>query len=651
MHGVALLLIGLLGGGQSVEYLRGLDARRLEQSALDAEGYGLKSALAREADGLKITLKPGEEETGWKTPQQVRFGGDFTIKVNLRIKRVPKPALEDGAAIGLAIAFNDINQPDLTFLRLREPGGAEVYRSIDKGNTQQQPGEGPMMPGMMVIRGGMPAGPGKPPKPPRITFPASGDEVTIELQRENNIIRFQVQDARLNRPRYLGQVTLPPNDIAALKLFATNRNGTEPLEILWRDVTIRADRFHGLGTTVRTVFDQVVYAEPTSIESGRLILGGTPKPATDKTKAQAGANAANPMENLGSVLAFADPAPTNAKPAKSPQEQAKPATETHPEPASNPEPVAAAAPSPLTVTVTVSPQPMPPVPPASPDPSSMPKPGSNPEPGAKPAEPKARLPLEELESIHFERTPTLSARFVGQVNVDLTKPGLSARKNEPKSKDSSEARKQDETRKPKEVSKPDQAKKKDEPKKAGPSDDALAPPPGTTVTKISRVEPEKNGIRDVCLALSGLHPATIKQITVNCQTDKGATSWRIDTSNSEDWPLVLRRSGIEGWAEIYLEPPAGDSFQKNYQVNVVYENGQNDNTSVQAAEHTDPTLAIDAKAPSEPRLGATVYLTGDEKLYGGLESIGSDSIRLATSWQDSARNSPGAGHRGPAQRG
>ena len=64
----------------------------------------------------------------------------------------------------------------------------------------------------------------------------------------------------------------------AVKLFATNRNGAEAVNVLMRDLTIRADRINGLGTVVRTVFDEVVYADPTSIERGVLIVGGPPKP-------------------------------------------------------------------------------------------------------------------------------------------------------------------------------------------------------------------------------------------------------------------------------------------------------------------------------------------------------------------------------------
>src|SRR3954471_21978347 len=150
MNVVTLLLIGLVGGSGVGEYARGLDARGLDQASFDAETYGAKKSLARQPDGLRVKLEAGAEETGWKTPPQLKIGGDFTIVANLVIKTLPKPLQEDGVAIGLAIAQGDINQPDLTFMRLKEPGGADVYRAIDKtGNSPGQSAGDDGPPGMM----------------------------------------------------------------------------------------------------------------------------------------------------------------------------------------------------------------------------------------------------------------------------------------------------------------------------------------------------------------------------------------------------------------------------------------------------------------------------------------------------------------------
>jgi hypothetical protein len=101
MRSAILLVIALTAGaGASSEYARTLSSSALDQTAFDAETYGEKAALKREADGLRMTLAPGQAETGWKTPQQIRFGGDFTITATAVIKTLPKPAQEDGAALG-----------------------------------------------------------------------------------------------------------------------------------------------------------------------------------------------------------------------------------------------------------------------------------------------------------------------------------------------------------------------------------------------------------------------------------------------------------------------------------------------------------------------------------------------------------------------
>src|SRR3954466_14696746 len=130
MHGAALLMLGLLSG--VAEYSRTLGDKALDQPTLDAEGYGETKAFHREGDGLRIKLSPGEKETGWKTPQALKVGGDFTITASLSVRKLPKPAQEDGVAVGLAIALQNVDQPDVTLVRLIEPNGSDVYRAIQK---------------------------------------------------------------------------------------------------------------------------------------------------------------------------------------------------------------------------------------------------------------------------------------------------------------------------------------------------------------------------------------------------------------------------------------------------------------------------------------------------------------------------------------
>ncbi len=641
MRALVILLISLLAGDNITDYSRSLGSKELDQPMLDAEGYGEKKEFTREADGLRITLAPGEPETGWKTPPQVRLGGDFTISANFVIKKLPTPAQEDGAAIGIAIAFQDANQPDVTLVRVVEPKGSDVYLSIEK------PGDNPMQNQMqmqnrmnrrmMMIGGQQPDG--KPPKAPRRTFPAAGDVVRMELIREGKTIRLQVIDAKSTRPRYLGQVELGSNDVMAVKLFATNRNAAEAVNVLFRDLTVRADRINGLGTSVRTVYDEVVYADPTRFEKGLLVVGGPPKPP------------APPKLTPGTLPANVFAAVEGAAAA---------ASGTAAAPAVVPAPTAAVT----TVAPVNAPMPVGAMPPGARAARAAARQARGMAPGAAPVPappvsltPKAKIPLDEIDSIRFERAPALTARFMGQLNFDFTMPGLSANKEDsaPASKAKPDATppkpgaSKEETKKdvaipkaadkktkaaPKAAEKKKQAAPKAEEKKTDGSDDVLAPPPGTTITKFPKLEPKKNGIRDLCLSLFGLRETKIKQVTVNCQTDKGPTSWRLDTTDSQDWPLVIRRPGNDISADLFLEPPPGDCHQKNFTIMVMYEDGHAGNANVMVQEHTDAKRVVDSQQPSVPLLDAWLYLTGDEKLFGKLEGIGQETLRLSTPWQD-----------------
>jgi hypothetical protein len=626
MQGASILLmLTMMGAGG--DYVRSLAADRLDQATLDAEGYGETKSIKREADGLRIVVAPGEKETGWKTPQQLRFGGNFKISANVVITKLPKPAQEDGAAFGMAIAFQDITQPDATLLRMLEPKGPDIYRTVEKAGANPQMQAQMQMQMQMMQMGGAPA---KPPKLPRPTFPAAGNTVRMQLEREGNTLRFEVTDAATGRSRYLGQTQLNPMDVMAIKLFATNRNGAEAINVLFRDLTVQADRVNGLGTIVRTVYNRVIYADPTSIENGVLILGGQPKapagpnPAQPGTAPQAvpqptpppGVLPANVMAGAvamrvavagqpnGPVQVFAVALPVApavqvaAAPAEAKQEEAKPVEKKETEKKQEAPKTAPAKPRTKAESIKQAFE--------QPFAGGMPTKVAAGQPAPPP--PKAKIPLDELASIKFERTPGMSARVMGQPNLDFTMPGLSAKKNEPPAKDA--------------------------PKKPAEADDVLAPAPGTTIINIPKVEPKKNGIRDLDIALFGLRDKAIKQVTVMCQTDKGPASWRLDTSGSEDWPLVVVRTGNEMTADLFLEPPAGDVFQKDFNIMLMYEDNQNGNVNAKSEIHSDPKLAFDPKASSTPRLDAWVHLTGDEKLFGTIENVGPDALKITVPWKD-----------------
>jgi hypothetical protein len=367
----------------------------------------------------------------------------------------------------------------------------------------------------------------------------------------------------------------------------------------------------------------MVYADPTAIEKGVLVVGGQPKapPA-----ASSGADAGKPKTASAATKDDkpAKPATTKDSTDKPTAKPAEPAQEVKKEATATAEPEVQASPA-AAVTVVANGPGAPAVavfaqaPPGVLVPGQAPAPTATPPQGpkasapntqpAKTAEPKAKIPLDEVESIRFERTPALAGRFMGQPNLDFTMPGRGAKK--------------------------DEAAPKGETKKPTPGDDVLAPPPGTAqAERIAAVEAKKNGIRDMHIWLFNLRESAIKQINVNCQTDKGPAGWRLDTSDSQDSPLVIHRSGKEISADLYLEPPEADCFQKDFMINIMYEDGQAANVSVKAGEHTDAKKAIDPKAPSVERLDAWVYLAGDDRYFGKLESLSEEILKLTTPWNE-----------------
>ena len=595
------LAIGLaMGAGpEAGDYVRALDAKSLDQSTLDAEGFGEKKALAREDDGLRVVIAAGAEETGWKPPQQLRFGGDFSVSAEIEIKAMPKPAMADGVAVGLAIALQAIDQPDATFLREVEPDGSAVYRTLEKAGGGGPSGQQMMMMqqrvmivnGMGVVMGGGNPNAAKPAPPPRKTFPAEGDSFRMELKREGKILRFLVADAKSDEPRYLGQATLQEQDVAGVKLFAANRNGGGQVDVVFKKLSIRAERVTGLGTSVRTVHGRVFRGEPTAIKDGALVIGasdsagGSSSSSTSAVKTSQSANVTSVTVAGGVRVARVVPAPAGVvvgAPA-APLQPAAPAQAVAAKPATTPpqgeakKAAAAAGELPADVFATG---------------------------GAEAAKPKAVVPMVEVEEVRFEREAAFAARFVGQPNVDVTRGA------------------------------PEEGKKDESSQPAGKAepDEVAAPPPGTVAVKPPpKIEAKKNGIRDIQISLSGLRPTKIKQIQINCQTDKGQTSWQLEVQGG--WPLVLRRAGTDPAAGVFLEPPPADCHQKQFTVNVQYEDGQSASTNFQADGHSDAKLAFDDQAPADPSPNVRLFLDDGGKLSGKLEGVADDVLKLATPWK------------------
>jgi hypothetical protein len=395
-----------------------------------------------------------------------------------------------------------------------------------------------------------------------------------------------VTDEVSKQSREIGQFPIGTSDIVGVKLFVSNRNGAEPIDVLFRDLTIHADRLTGLGTSVQSIDGNVVHGEPTGLDGDILVIGGTPPAASPvQTPAAATTIPAEVFKQNSAAIRALPAAPGNA--------------------VANVTIVAPAAPGAAMAKVAVRAMPLVP---ATRQSTAVPAQGASPvvsQPSGTPAavNGKARIPLDEVESITFERAATLQVRYQGQANIDLTGPG-----GTPSTDDKS-------------------AKK-------GVGDDLSLPPPGTVaVVQPSKVEPKPNGIRDMRLALSNLMDATIQQVMIQGQTDKGQVSWQLDTTGSTAGPISIRRVGNVSWADLFFEPPAeGDCKDKQFQINITYANGQSANAQFQIKESVDSKLKFD---PALPSLEAVVSMVDDERLSGRLDAISESALTLKTPWGDS----------------
>lgn len=153
--------------------------------------------------------------------------------------------------------------------------------------------------------------------------------------------------------------------------------------------------------------------------------------------------------------------------------------------------------------------------------------------------------------------------------------------------------------------------------------------------------PGGNGIQDIHLRLTNLASKAIKQITVVCRLPKLLRVWRLDTSASPHWRLAIARSDLAADADIYLEPPAGDSIDLKFEITVIYADDTSVKSNVQALSHTSDALKIDRGKPagqqsSEPAPAAAdkaeVLLAGQERLLGTIVSLTPEALVLRTTW-------------------
>ena len=109
-----------------------------------------------------------------------------------------------------------------------------------------------------------------------------------------------------------------------------------------------------------------------------------------------------------------------------------------------------------------------------------------------------------------------------------------------------------------------------------------------------------NGIQDMHLHVSNLKPQGSSRSSSVCRLPKQLRVWRLDTSQSPHWRLAIARADLAADAEMYLEPPADDSFGQKFDVTFTYNDGSTSTSSVTASTHTSDQLKLDNAAAAAP---------------------------------------------------
>ena len=156
------------------------------------------------------------------------------------------------------------------------------------------------------------------------------------------------------------------------------------------------------------------------------------------------------------------------------------------------------------------------------------------------------------------------------------------------------------------------------------------------MTKIAKVEPKKNGIRDMNISLFGLQRQGDQ--AGHDQLPDGHRSRRLAARHVRLSRLARRHRAQRCRAHRRNLPRAAagrllrERFHDQHQLR---RRPGRPTSTTKATTHTDAKLALDPKAPSgrsARRLGLPD--DDDEMLYGKLDGIGPETLRFTTRWQD-----------------
>ena len=156
---------------------------------------------------------------------------------------------------------------------------------------------------------------------------------------------------------------------------------------------------------------------------------------------------------------------------------------------------------------------------------------------------------------------------------------------------------------------------------------------GEDLTSVGSAE-EGNGIRDCHVQVLGLAPGkALKQASVILRSP--VRVWRLDPKKTPHWRVALKPDSAARVTDLYFEPPAGDAFEREFEIVLGYQDGTVAKTSLTATTHTSDQQKSDAVGPDGQSVKSptvTLHFEGGGILNGKLVAMSEETLTLEAPW-------------------
>jgi hypothetical protein len=183
-------------------------------------GRGTVRLLHPRSDGLLFQLPTGHKLPALGVSPRFQIHGDFEITATYEVPRWKDPKAGYGLGPSLYLKLNDENESAVSLGRLLRPKQKHVFSSMLSTTVDEKRNYDVKLYETQVNTG------------------------KLKLVRKGTLLTFLVTEGTPDEFRELREVELGTGDVELLRLGAQQSDPETPVQVLWKDLTIKADGFH-----------------------------------------------------------------------------------------------------------------------------------------------------------------------------------------------------------------------------------------------------------------------------------------------------------------------------------------------------------------------------------------------------------------------